>query len=303
MRFITVAGMCFTTALAGSLPFSRYGMIDAPVADVLEHTQASIGLGFTAYGFQNSDGSSESNLALAGCVEIGLLDRVQVGGTYLGAGGFSAQVRVLALRESITRPGIAIGVENLTGEKNYEFFEDDSTLYQYPADQNLSAYFVITKNLDYLAHIPVCLSLGWGTGRFQQKEDSDGFSNPLPGLFMAVEMHPSNVLSLAVEWDGRDANLGARYHINRRVSVGAALAEFEQALRGDERDKTDVMQNTKFTISAEFVLGPFFNRTTLEPAERLRRTQDEEALRRLEEERRRALQEIEELLRAMEGGS
>jgi len=48
MRFITVAGMCFTTALAGSLPFSRYGMIDAPVADVLEHTQASIGLGFTA---------------------------------------------------------------------------------------------------------------------------------------------------------------------------------------------------------------------------------------------------------------
>ena len=43
--------------------------------------------------------------------------------------------------------------------------------------------------------------------------------------------------------------------------------------------------------------------TTLEPTERLRRVQDEEALRQLEEERREALREIEELLRAMQDGS
>lgn len=303
MRHFAILACAASSVLAGSLPFARYGMLDAPVAGVLEHTQVAVGLGFTAYGYENPDGSNESDFALGGYVEVGLIDRIQLGATYLGAGGFSGQARVLALRESITRPGIAVGVENLIGEKSYEFFEDDSALYEYPQSQNLSAYIVVTKSLDYLAHVPVCLNLGWGSGRFIQEEDSDGFANPIPGLFMAVEIHPSNVFSLAVEWDGRDANFGARYDINRKVSVAACLAEFEQSLRGDDRDQTDVMQNSKFTLAAEFELGPFFNRTTLEPTERLRRTQDEEALRQLEEERRQALQEIEELLRAMEGGS
>ncbi len=303
MKHIALLVFCCSTALAGSLPFARYGMIDSPVAGVLEHSQVAIGLGFTAYGYEHDNGTSESDFAIAGYVEAGILDRIQVGGTYLGAGGFSGQLRVLALRESITRPGIAVGVENIIGEKNYEFFEEDSSLYVYSESQNLSAYLVVTKNLDYLAHIPVCLSLGWGTGRFMQEEESDGFSNPLPGLFMAVEIHPSSMLSLQLEWDGRDANLGGSYAVNRNVTVMAALAEFEQSLRGDDRDKTDVMQNTKFTVGAEFLLGPFFNRTTLEPTERLRRVQDEEALRQLEEERREALREIEELLRAMQDGS
>lgn len=303
MKPLMVALMMFTAAWAGSLPFARYGMIDSPTASILEHSEVAVGLGFTTYGYDNPDSTSESNFAISGHVEAGILDRIQIGATYLGAGGFSGQLRVLAMGESITRPGICLGVENIIGEKNYEFFEDDSTLYSYPTSQNLSAYIVISKNLDYLAHLPVCLNLGWGTGRFMQKEDSDGFSNPVPGLFLSVEVHPSTAFSLALEWDGRDANLAGRYTVNRHVTVQAALAEFEQTLRGTDRDKTDVMQNTKFTLGAEFFLGPFFNRTTLEPTERLRRTQDEEALRQLEEERREALAEIEELLRAMEDGN
>jgi vacuolar-type H+-ATPase subunit E/Vma4 len=60
------------------------------------------------------------------------------------------------------------------------------------------------------------------------------------------------------------------------------------------------MQSTKFTVGVQFFFGPFLNRTTLEPTERLRRERDEEALQQLEESRRHALEEIEELLRSMQ---
>lgn len=288
------------TAYAGSLPYARWGMIDSPTAGVLDHSQIAVGGGFTAYGFQNPDSTDESDFALSGHIEVGLFDRVQAGVTYLGAAGISGQLRVVAFTESITRPGLAVGIENLTGETDYEFFQDDS-LYHYPQSQNLSVYVVATKSLDYLAHTPICLNLGWGMGRFLQETEDDGFDNPIPGLFFAIEAHPVPSFSMTLEWDGRDANLGAQYSVSRHFMVRAAVAEFEQALRGDERDQTDVMQNTKITIGFEALLGPFFNRTTLEPTERLHGTTDEEALRQLEEERREALRQIEELLQDMQG--
>ncbi len=287
-------------ATAGSLPFARAGLLDAPTATLLRHTEVAAGLGFSAYSYENADSTSESDFSLGGHVEFGLLDRVQLGVTYLGAGGISGQFRVLALRESITRPGIALGIENLTGEKNYDFFEGDSGLAPYPHDQNLSGYVVITKNLDYLARVPLMLNLGWGTGRFVQELDDDGIASPIPGLFFAVETHPHPSVSVALEWDGRDLNLGGHYAINRSVHVRGAVGELEQVFRSSERDMTDPMQSPKFTIGVEAFFGPFFNRTTLEPVERLRGARDEEALRQLEEQRREALREIEELLRAME---
>jgi hypothetical protein len=302
MRLILAALFCICAfAAAGSLPFARSGILDSPIASVLRHTEIEAGGSFTAFSYQRADSSSQSDFAISGHVEVGLFERAQVGVTYLGAGGISGQIRLLALRESISRPGIAIGVENLTGEKNYEFFEGDSGLYVYPNSQNFSVYVVLTKNFDFLTGAPIFLDLGWGTGRFMQDADteSDGFSNPLPGLFGAFEYHPSPVLSLALEWDGRDANIGGTYRLGRSAQASAAIAEFEQLFRSS-RDEQDVMQSTKFTVGVQFFFGPFLNRTTLEPTERLRRERDEEALQQLEESRRHALEEIEELLRSMQ---
>ncbi len=300
--FVTIA-LLHAAAGAASLPFSRFGVMDTPSAFVLTHTQIELGGCFTSYGYEKADSSSESDFALGGYIEFGLFDRAQAGITYLGAGGLSGQIRAVVLKESLNRPGLALGAENLTGEQDYEFYEDDSLgLYHYPENQNFSVYLVVSKNLDYILKAPIAASIGYGLGRFRQDPDtpSDGIENPLPGLFGSVEFHPDPRVGIVLEWDGRDANFGGWYEISDMVRVSAAVAEFEQLARGDERVETDVMQNAKFTLGVQATLGPFFNRTTLEPAERLRQQGDLEALRQLEEERRRALERIEELLRSMD---
>jgi hypothetical protein len=292
-------------ALAGaaSLPFARYGLVDTPTGILLRHTQIQIGGSFTGYSYQTADSTSESDFAIAGHIEVGIFDRAQVGVTYLGAGGISGQARAIIMHESIYRPTISIGVENLVGEENYEFFESDSgALYEYPESQNMSAYIVFTKSLDNLARAPITISLGYGTGRFRQASDTpgDGIENPLPGLFASAEFHPEPRLSIMLEWDGRDANLGGTYQVSDMVQVALAVAEFEQFMRGDARDQTDVMQSTKISLGAQITLGPFLNRTTLQPIERLSRNRDEAALAALEEARRHALEDIEALLRTMQ---
>lgn len=287
-----------SVAAAGSLPFARQGLIDVPTADFLEHTQIAIGGSFTTFGYETADSTEESDFALAGHLDIGLFNRAEIGFTWLGAAGLSGQVSFLILRETITAPGIAIGCQNITGEKNYEFFADSlDSLYQYEVSQNFSAYVAFTKNLEFLTGVPVTLDLGYGLGRFRQGEntDSDGISNPFPGLFGALEIHASPDLAITVEWDGRDANLGAGYRLNEHVRFLAAVTEFEQLTRGDEREATDVMQGVKFGVGAELTFGPFLGRTTLQPFEELEAENDPTLLEELEALRSNAAEDIEEL--------
>jgi len=286
-----------TGAWAGSLPFSRPGMVDIPTASVLQHTQVCIGGSATAFSYDTADSTSESDFAIAGHLEVGILNRGQVGVTWLGDGGLSGNVRVLALMETITTPAIAVGCQNITGEKNYEFYRGpDDSLYTYEESQNFAAYIVLTKNLDYFSGIHLCLNLGYGIGRFRQGElaESDGISNPFRGLFAGFDYHPVPDLSILLEWDGRDANFGATYDFTENVRFQAGVGEFEQLLLGD-RDGTDVMQHAKFSLGAEITLGPFFNRTTLRPFEELTETYDRDLLEKLEEIRSGAREKIRQL--------
>ncbi len=271
---------------------------------MLQHSQIVVGGTFTAYGYEAADSTTENDFALGGYLEGGLFNLGQIGVTYLGAGGISGTVRFLALREDVTTPGIAFGCENITGEKNYDFYRDENdSLYNYGRSQNFSAYVVFSKDMYYVTGIPFSLNLGYGFGRFQQKKDdeTDGFLNPFPGLFLSMVFHPGSESTIAIEWDGRDLNIGGSYSINRFVTFQAAIAEIEQLLRSSEvRDPTDVMQNTKFAVGVEFTLGPFMSRTTLEPTERLSNFVDKEALQALEESRRHAKEEIQEMENSMQ---
>jgi hypothetical protein len=283
---------------AGSLPFAHWGLIDTPTANILQHTQIALGGSFTAYSFETADSSSESDFALAGHLDVGLFNRAQIGVTWLGAAGLSGEASFLVLHEDISTPSIVIGCENITGEKNYEFFADSlDSLYDYDESQNFSAYVVFTKNLQYLTGVPVTLDLGYGIGRFRQAEDadSDGISNPFPGLFGALEIHPSLDFNIAIEWDGRDANLGVSYRLNNHVRFMAAVTEFEQLTRGDERQPSDVMQNVKFGLGVELTFGPFLNRTTLEPFRELDPENDQALMDELEAIRSNAAADIQEL--------
>ena len=301
MKFVLiivfVAGSVVSVSNAGSLPFSRSGLIDTPTATVLQHTQITIGGSITAFSYELADSTSESDFAIGGHLEIGLFNRAQIGATWLGDAGISGDVRVLEFSERINTPALAVGCQNIIGEKNYEFFKDyEDSLYQYDEDQNFAAYIVMTKNLNDLFGVPVEVNLGYGIGRFKQgnNADEDGISNPVPGLFVALNIHPSYNVSITIEWDGRDANLGASYAMNRNVRFLAAVAELEQLARGSERNPMDVMQNVKFSIGVEFTIGPFLNRTTLEPFEQLRQDSDSELLEQLEEIRSHAKEDIDE---------
>lgn len=295
--FVFVAGFSVSVSNAGSLPFSRSGLIDIPTATILQHTQITTGGSLTAFSYELADSTSESDFAIGGHFEIGLFNRAQIGATWLGDAGISGNVRVLVFSERINTPALAVGCQNITGEKNYEFFKDsDDSLYQYDEDQNFAAYIVMTKNLDYLFGVPVEVNLGYGIGRFKQGEnvDEDGISNPVRGLFGALGFYPAHNVSITIEWDGRDANLGASYTMNRYVRFMAAVAELEQLSRGSDRNRMDVMQNVKFSIGVEFTIGPFINRTTLEPFEQLRQNVDSELLKQLEEIRSHAKEDIDD---------
>lgn len=281
----------------GSLPFSRSGLIDIPTASILQHTQIGIGGSFTTFSYETADSTSESDFAIAGHLDVGLFDRGQIGITWLGDAGISGNAIVLILREALKTPAIAVGCQNIIGEKNYEFFSSNDTLYYYEESQNFAAYVVLTKNLNYISGVPVGVTLGYGIGRFRQgaNSDFDGIANPLRGLFGALEFHPADDLSITLEWDGRDANIGIGYALNRNVLFLGAISEFEQLTRGDERDLSDVMQNMKISLGVEFNIGPFFNRTTLEPFEKLTQDYDSDLLQQLEEIRSHAKEDIEDL--------
>ena len=284
---------------AGSLPFSRSGLIDIPTASMLLHTQVKLGGSVTAFSYETADSTSESDFAIAGHLEFGLFGRAQLGITWLGDAGISGNARVLAIRESTTIPAIAFGCQNIIGEKNYEFFRDaQDSLYKYEESQNFSAYLVLTKNLDYFSGIPLCFHLGYGIGRFRQgkNSDSDGISNPFRGLFGGFDYHPTRDVSLMLEWDGRDANFGAAYTMNDNVRFLGAVAEFEQ-LAMSNRDLSDVMQNVKFSLGVEITLGPFLNVTTLQSFGELTQRETDDLLLKLEEIRSHAREHIERLKR------
>ncbi len=157
------------------------------------------------------------DVAVAGYMEVGSFRQGPDWRYIPWRGGLFRNRRGLVLRETINRPGISVGVENLIGEENYEFYRhDNDSLYNYPNAQNFSIYGVITKDFSYFISLPICLNIGFGTGRFQQSDEAvDGFENPLPGVFGSILAHPSMDSEIMVEWDGRDLNVGGLYRLNR----------------------------------------------------------------------------------------
>jgi hypothetical protein len=294
LLFPLMVGVCS----AGSLAYSRDGVIDTPTAKVLGHTEILFGSCFTMFSYDNPDSTTEGDFALAGHIEVGLFDWAQVGVCYLGEAGLSGHVRVLPLKETFARPGIAVGVQNITTEENYEFFRGgpEDQLYSNGRNQTFSAYVVLTKNVGYLTGQPVNVNLGYGIGRFWEdvEEDTTATTNPVTGLFGSFEWEFGDATAM-VEWDSRDLNIGGQYTFFERFRVQAAVAEVEELLSSssDDYDGTDVMQHVKFTVGLEFLVGPLyvprvgFERTeaqlqTLEQIEAYRR-EIEEAMREVEE--------------------
>lgn len=300
-RFALVMLFLACSAIGGGVPWSRYNLIDSPTAHMLNHTEISAGVSFAPFSLEDSSGSSSTEFSFGTFVEVGILSRGQVGATFISEGGISGTARVLLMRETIKTPGIAFGCENITGEENYEAYTRNDSLYDYGRSQNFSIYGVITKDFSYYLSLPVCASLGFGTGRFVQQDGTgDAGENPLPGLFGSLMFHPSRASEVVVEWDGRDFNIGGTYGVSSSVFLQLAFAEVEQHFRSEDiRDPADPGQAPKVALSVNVTLGPLFRRTELNPYQRLRFTENDEALEAIRREREEARRRIEELERSI----
>lgn len=313
MRFLTAAGLallCFqATLLAGSLPFSRSGVLDSPDAYVLQHTEVEVQLAASAYSVEDETGSSNSEFMVTGYLDVGLFKYGQIGLSYLGDGGFVGNAKVAILFEGINVPAFAIGVENMTGEKYIDCFKVDSAgtevFYGYNHRQNWSAYAVLSKDLSYLMGIPATVSLGIGIGRFVGVVDGGAMgigSSVANGLFGSVVYRPAEQFTVALEQDGRDLNLGASYRLSDVITLQMAWAELEHAIFPPEnQNRRDIMQNSKVSIGVQAGFGPLFGARQLAlQRERQRIERARQRLEELEARRRSAESELQRLRELIE---
>jgi hypothetical protein len=284
---------------AGSLPFSRAGVMDTPDAYILRHTEVQIGLAGSAYTVEDSVGSN-SEFKITGFLDVGLFGYGQIGVSYLADGGVAGNIKMGVVSEGIQVPAFAIGLENISGEQNIDCFEVDGELYQYDHAQNWSAYGVASKDLSTLVGIPATISLGIGIGRFVGVIENGAVgagSKWAHGLFGSVVYRPSEVFELSFEQDGRDLNIGASYELGQHLAVQIAWAEFEQTVFPPENQgQTDIMQNSKFSLSLQSTIGPIYGARRLElERERTRIERARERLQELEARRRAAEEELQRL--------
>lgn len=303
-RLFIVLMVVGAEALAGSLPFSRSGVLDTPDAYVLQHTEVEAELGFSAYTVEDSSGTSNSEFMLTGHLDVGLFRYGQLGISYLGDGGVVGNAKVAVLFEGITVPAFAIGIENISGEEYVDCFkvesEGEERFYQYDHAQNWSAYAVLSKDLSYLMGIPATVNLGIGIGRFVGVIDSGAMgigSSIANGLFGSVVYRPSEPFTVALEQDGRDLNLGASYRMNDYITLQMAWAELEQTIFPPEnQNKMDVMQNSKVSIGIQTTIGPVFGARQLVLEREQQRIERARArLEELEARRRSAEAELQRL--------
>ncbi len=302
MKYCIFIGLflSYVAVQAGSLPFSHSGVLDSPNAYVLQHTEIEVELAASIYSVEDSTGTSNSEFMVTGHFDVGLFSYGQIGISFLGDGGVVGNVKVAVLHEGIAVPAFAIGLENITGEKYIDCFKVDSAgveqFYPYDHAQNWSAYGVVSKDLRYVLGIPATINLGMGIGRFVGVVDSGAMgigSSVAHGLFGSIVYRPTEGVSIALEQDGRDLNLGASYDVADFITLRMVWAEFEQTIFPAEgHDKTDIMQNSKVSIGIQSRIGPIFG--TGQIALERERQRIERARDRLEElEARRSAAEAE----------
>ncbi len=318
MRYAFIGVMlCAFSVFAGSLPFAYGGVVNAPDAYVLEHTEVELGVAASAFSYEDSLGVADSDVKLTGFINFGILSYGQLGASYLADGGVVLNAKIAVLKEGIAVPAFSLGVQNGIGPERVDCFSgppgttdstgaytsgwDEDGMYTYSHAQNWSVYGVASKDMRYLLGMPVTVNLGIGIGRFVGIVGEGGAlgigSAIANGLFGSIVWQPGEDFSVAFEMDGRDFNLGMDYSVAKNVDLHLAWGELEQTVFAPEgQNKQDIMQNSKITIAISSRFGPILGAGHLElereqqRIERARTRLDE-----LEARRRAAESELQRL--------
>lgn len=219
----------FTAVLsANSDTFTESGLVDIPTGNALKHGVFGAGTDLTFE--RTADGAARTLLGNAVAVRLnfGVLDRLEVGLRHTwheDITGISAtqqaslKLQLLREREVGTRPSIAIGVENVQAG----FFSAET--------ETPSAFLAVSKTFNLPRIHQFSGHIGVGTERFSPTERPIGVFAGLSKEFQPAFARGDITLNL--EFDGVDVNLGLRYHTHSglQLALGAESLNTPDELR------------------------------------------------------------------------
>ncbi len=203
---VVLVGCSIVSSAFAQTSYGTTGLVKIPTADVAEFGKGLIGGGYAA-DFLGKDTRRPRDWSFFAMV--GLVPRVEAGlrltyGTLFLKSTTDRVfcVKCLLIQESHLIPATALGVQDMIGiEKNFN-----------------SLYVVSSKKLGFLGIEPVRLHLGYGTDWWDYISNK-AKGHRFIGLFGGVEMKAAPFLSLLVEYDADDVNLGARFSFKQILTV------------------------------------------------------------------------------------
>ena len=296
-KYLQILLLVVVPAILNSGPFIQGNEIEIPNAYILPNSYIQFGSAVTLYNqdhlLTQQEFKTFPKYTFGADLKIGLLNWVELGFAFLGTDVWSGFGKIRLLRESGTLPAVAIGIQNISPYKRLSQYGKKSMTY-YKIAQNFSMYGVISKDLSYIfPSIPVTLTLGIGTGRFQGERER---SEPWHGIFTGLEIRPIRNLKVISDIDGKDWNLGAIYRVTYNWEVMFAWTEIEQTFGVNYVNRNVPTEQQKIQLGFRLTYGPFFGAEIQQRRQRefeIMRSYEEE----LEEIRRRREEAEEELRR------
>jgi len=290
----------------------QHGGLDTPTAYVMENTQFNIGVssylitsGTTQFYTHEGEPFNKNLRELDSFFQFCFLGRVEVGVREYDPSTYSGGVKVMVKKESARWPAFAVGIFNLGVDRNVNSYGSKACWYSDNDRQNYAYYLAATKNMQNIIRVPLTVTVGVGSARFQGGEPSWPHSRPWQGMFGSLQYHfLDEKISVIAEIDGRDLNIGARFKLPHGIVVTPYVSELEQAWWGAPTTRTttgiryeDEYDTPKGGLSVQLYLGPISRKAETERlrALRSRLKRAEERLKQARQRRELLEQRVEEI--------
>lgn len=311
---LIVLGLTVITANAGF--DGSFGMLDSPNAKVLRHTEFALGidsylvtLGHPGSAIVGPTGLPQNiDYEYDVWFDVGLFGYVQAGARMYDPQTYTASIKAMVYKETSAIPAFAVGIMNLGGGSNVSAYGTKATPYGHA--QNNSIYLVATKSMESIFDIPLILSVGLGSGRFQGVWH---IAEHHEGVFGSVQWNATDYISLILESDARDLNAGLNFKLPMGFNATVGISEIEQSWWGQAFSPpstrstgigtADEYDESKLNIGLGFNFGPVVGGPEAERQNILRkRISTAEIKLKMMEDRRKAIDiELEEIRRELYG--
>lgn len=205
------------TAL-NAVPYTTMGLLRSPDAYVLPNKALEIS--FTNYLRREASSFGENQsyeYVPMGMANWGLFNRAQIG-AWGGDGMGVGNVKVRLIEETSSIPQVSVGMDNLFSKvkedsKNLvegdDFFENpDAAFYEKNSPYIVFSKTSVVKGLPKIDVLEAVVSLGVGRNKFVGQIP---IAKRFEGVFGSISVQPLKNLTLVVENDGFNLNLGAQY--------------------------------------------------------------------------------------------